>query len=776
MVFKKKLLFYLLVFSFSFAFSQVDYSNRWEDFFSYNKVRNFLVQDDTLYALTENAVFVYDLQTESIRKISSVNGLSGDNTSAIYFDASSNRLVIGYDTGLLEIVESDGSVRVSADIINFNQSGAKAINHISRAGDILYLSLPFGIVEYNITRLEFGDTFFIGNNSQALVVNETLVDGDDIYAATADGVYRASLNSPNLIDFNNWVRITQGNFTQVDKLGNAVYVASNNALFRVGTSGVSQVRSFGSTINSVDASGNNLLVSESNRLNVLAANLNTTAVVSNTNEFSFTVNQSLMSNNQLFLATNEFGVLETTLANTAQFKEIHPIGPLRNDIFSLSASNNNLWVVYGGYSAVFAPLKTNMGYSHFDGTDWNNVRYDPSNPLPDLVDVTFDPSNANKVYISGFGDTNDINTRKTGGLLVVEDGVETNFFNQANSGLQDIVPSDPNRVTIRVSGSAFDNQGNLWMTNIGVPNELVKFANGSWTSFDISAGKPGNSFGLRGITVDRANNVWIATRSDGAVVFNENGNRVRGLNTNATQGSLPNASVRTIAADDNNRIWIGTNAGLVVFNNANNVFNANIIDAEPVVILENGVPRRLLGDQAVTSIVVDGANNKWFGSGNGGVIYTNPNGQTTLGTFNKENSPLPSNRIVKIAVDKSNGKVYFATDRGVVAYDSNVSPFGNELGEVYAYPNPALRRHQNVTIDGRNGTNLPRGTNVKILDVAGNLVFETNVIEGQQVNGGKVVWNKKNLAGKSVASGVYIVLLSNDDASQTSVTKIAIIN
>ena len=95
---------------------------------------------------------------------------------------------------------------------------------------------------------------------------------------------------------------------------------------------------------------------------------------------------------------------------------------------------------------------------------------------------------------------------------------------------------------------------------------------------------------------------------------------------------------------------------------------------------------------------------------------------------------------------------------------------------MYAYPNPALKNHETVTISGRNGTSLPRGTNVKILDVAGNLVYETNVVEGQEVQGGKVVWNKKNLAGNRVASGVYVVLLSADDGSQTAVTKIAIVN
>ena len=228
--------------------------------------------------------------------------------------------------------------------------------------------------------------------------------------------------------------------------------------------------------------------------------------------------------------------------------------------------------------------------------------------------------------------------------------------------------------------------------------------------------------------------------------------------------------------DRNNQIWLGTLSGLVVFNSASTVFDEDIYDANPIIILDDGIPKKLLGEQTVNTIVVDGGDNKWFGTDNAGALYTNPSGQSTLANFNSSNSPLPSNKILKISVDDSTGKVYFATDKGIVAYNSNVSPFGDVLGEVYAYPNPALSNHNTVTIDGRNGTHLPKGTNVKILDVAGNLVYETNVVEGQEVQGGKVVWNKTNLAGKKVASGIYIVLLSNDDASETTSTKIAIIN
>ena len=397
----------------------------------------------------------------------------------------------------------------------------------------------------------------------------------------------------------------------------------------------------------------------------------------------------------------------------------------------------------------------------------------------DLVQVTIDPNNENKVYISALGETSDINTIPTGGLLVVENDIVTKTYNHLNSSFEPIPISLP-IINIRVSGSAFDNQGNLWATNYETGEELKKLsASGQWSSIDLSAIVTNkNKPGLNEVVVDKSNSVWIGTRKNGLYVYNENGDRKKAFIAAPNRGGLPDLNVRAIAIDATNRVWIGTNLGMVVYNNASGVFDDTTPNGYPVVINgdENGFGERLLGDQTINSIVIDGAENKWFGTDNGGVIYTNPNGQKTLANFSTKNSPLPSNKIKKIAVDRSLGKVYFATDKGMVAYNSNVSPFGSVLTAVYAYPNPALKNHQTITIDGRQGTHLPKGTNVKILDVAGNLVYETNVVEGQELQGGKVVWNKKNLAGNTVASGIYIVLLTNEDASETSITKIAIVN
>ena len=779
---KKIFSLYILLFTLVIS-AQTDYSASWEDFYSYNNVKDFIKVDTIIYALTDNAIFTFDVLSGEINKISSIQGLSGETTSAIYYNETFKRVVIGYENGLVEVIDDDGSITISSDIVNFNQSGEKSINHISEFNNKLYLSTPFAVVVYDIENLEFGDTYFIGNNSSSVKINETIISNNVIYAATEVGVFKADIfkaddiTSNLLIDFNNWQLLFPGDFKGITTFKNVLYVIKGSELVTLDGTNLGNKINFLEEIKGLKASTTHLSVSLDKEARIYDSSMNLVQEFIPNLKYDYTLNTAFFEDDMAFLATKEFGILETTISESTTYLEIHPDGPLSNAVFSITAQNNDFWVVYGGYDSTNTPLNIKNGFSEFNGENWINTNFNSSLPN-DLVDVTIDPSHENRVYISALGESTNIEAKPTGGLLVVEDNVLVQTYNHLNSSLTPILISLP-AINIRVSGSAFDSSGNLWATNYETGEELVKLsANGQWSSVDLGVVQTSLAAGLTEVVVDRNNSIWIGSRRNGAYVYNENGNRKKALVATPNEGNLPDLNVRTIAVDRSNRIWLGTKSGLVVYSNASVIFDEVATNAEPVVINgdENGFGDRLLGNQTINSIVVDGADNKWFGTDSGGVLCTNPSGQTTIAIFSKKNSPLPSDRILKISVDKAAGKVYFATDKGIVAYNSNVAPFGDVLEAVYAYPNPALNNHETVTIDGRNGTHLPKGTNVKILDVAGNLVHETNVIEGQELQGGKVVWNKRNLAGNKVASGIYIVLLSNDDASETAVTKIAIIN
>ena len=773
----KKIIFYLFCFFSYFVYSQIDYSANWEDFYSYNNIKSIEKVDNIIYALADNAVFTYDISTEEITKISSVNGLSGEKTTAFHFSENFEKLIIGYENGLIEVINKNGSITVSSDIANFTQAGDKRINHIREFGEILLLSTPFAIIEYNIDREEFGDTFFIGNNSTEVKTNKTVVFNNFIYAASENGLFIADATSDLLIDFNNWNQLFTGrNLTNITVFNDDIYVSEGRNLFRLSNNTLELAKNFSQNIQSLQASEANITVALNSSARVLDTSLDLVSEFTNTVGFEFSLNSAIFEDNFIYLATNEYGIL-TSSNNQISYTEIHPDGPLSNEMFSLTATENTLWTVYGSYSQPFVPLSQRGRFSSFNGASWTNIEFDRNEtPFLDFVDITVDPENESRIFVSSFAQTGNGNIFSGGGLLEIIDNELSFFYNSQNSPLNDFQPSQ-NSITTRISGTVFDSNNNLWVADALAPEKLKKLdTNGNWTSINLSALETTTIQETAGITIDNNNTIWLATRLNGIFLYNENGNQRRAFKTGQNNGNLPNLAVRSIAIDANNRVWIGTREGLVVYNNALNVFNDDFLNANPIIIEQDGLAERLLGEQIINTIAVDGADNKWFGVDNGGVLYTNPNGQTTLASFTTENSPLPSNRILKIAVNKETGKVFFLTDKGLVAYNSNVSPFGETLGEVYAYPNPVLKQHKTVTIDGRNGTNLPKGTNVKIVDITGNLVFETNVVEGQELQGGKVVWNKKNLAGKKVASGVYIVLLSNDDGSQNAITKIAIVN
>src|SRR5690606_20756644 len=111
-------------------------------------------------------------------------------------------------------------------------------------------------------------------------------------------------------------------------------------------------------------------------------------------------------------------------------------------------------------------------------------------------------------------------------------------------------------------------------------------------------------------------------------------------------------------------------------------------DAQSIIILEDGIPQELLYQQTISDIEVDGANNKWIATGSSGVFFLSPNGQETLARFTKDNSPLPSNTILDIAIDPASGEVFFATPNGLVSYRGSTTAPNDTLENLRAYPNP----------------------------------------------------------------------------------------
>ena len=74
-----------LLFLFSSLIQAQNFENLWTGYFSYVSVKSISQGNDKIYAASENAIFTYDLSTQELTTISTINGLSGENISTIYY-------------------------------------------------------------------------------------------------------------------------------------------------------------------------------------------------------------------------------------------------------------------------------------------------------------------------------------------------------------------------------------------------------------------------------------------------------------------------------------------------------------------------------------------------------------------------------------------------------------------------------------------------------------------------------------------------------------------
>jgi len=223
-----------------------------------------------------------------------------------------------------------------------------------------------------------------------------------------------------------------------------------------------------------------------------------------------------------------------------------------------------------------------------------------------------------------------------------------------------------------------------------------------------------------------------------------------------------------MAEDKDGYVWLGTDQGVVVYYRPWSIFEEDYPIASRIKVPFNDGTNSaayLLYKSKVTSIAVDGANRKWLGTEGAGIHLVSEDGTKTINSFNKENSPLPSDNISSIAIMENTGEVFIGTDKGIVSYKSNAIEPVTSLGKIYAYPNPVREDFIGpITITG-----LVLNSNVKITNVSGKLVYETRSL------GGQVQWEGQNLWGEKVRSGVYIVYVSSEDGSDTQSTKILIV-
>ena len=421
-------------------------------------------------------------------------------------------------------------------------------------------------------------------------------------------------------------------------------------------------------------------------------------------------------------------------------KTLKPSGPHTNYFGFMLFTYNRLYTCNGdyNYSSPIQILNNNEWtiYQHEGISEQTGVSFQGSFCL----DV--DPSNTEHVFA---GSRN--------GLYEYLNGKFVKYYDHSNSPIE---PFDGvNEEYQLVTGTKFDQKGNLWVLNSSAPTTaLMKYANGSFTKMNhselmkLNRGQLKNRSNgeLSKIIIDSkgvmwfVNNNWVLpaiyqynTDNDQIIAY-ENIVNQDGTRLNIQEG------IRCVAEDLEHNIWVGSSVGPFMLESSE-------IEDGGSTFTQVKVPRNdgtnyadyLLTGIDISSIAIDGGNRKWIGTFNNGVYLISADNMTQIHHFTTDNSKLLSNTIMSlsntimsIAINPTSGEVFFGTDKGLCSYISDATATNSEMttDNVWAYPNPVEPGYTGpITITG-----LSLNADIKILSANGAIVNEGHS------NGGTYIW------------------------------------
>lgn len=772
---KKRNLFTLLIaaaFSMT-AFAQDGVSiGNWRTHLPYQKVIGVEPVGNKIYAATEYELFYYDTEDNSVNILNKINGLSDIGISTIGYNQSQRKLFVAYTNANVDLIDRDGNIKNMSDIKNNkNIMGNKSINHVFFDGDLAYAACGFGIVVFDLKKEEVKDTYYIGNQGDAVNVTDVAFFDGKIYACTDNGVYFASQDAPNLANYAAWsfdnsLIHPHLAYTEMEVFSGKLFLNYEGG-FQIDTLFVNDGNGW-DYFNKEDihqkfelrAYDDQLVMTNRYNVAVFDRNLNQIQNIYSPGGGIEPLSAAIDNSGNFWIGDTRRGLIMTT--DGWNNNDIKPNGPASKNVFELQACGDQVWIATGGHAANWGKRYMKEGVARFDGlwTVLNSSTVPDLGMISDFVCTATDPLDPSVTYVGTWGD----------GLLKFKDNDLVEIFNADNSTLAHWV-NDAD--LINISGLAFDSKGNLWVANTGAPNLLSMMErNGTWHSYNLGGSLSGIDIGA--LTIDQNDYKWILTRSGDLIVFNDNGtfenmadDQAKTLNTAYHNGNLL-GSVNCIAVDQNGVVWIGTDKGPCLFNNSQQIFSGSSFEATVKRVPRNDGTNQddpLFEDANVLSMAVDGANQIWFGLETGVYLMSFEQRPKQIHHFNSENSPLLDNAVTTMAIDKS-GEVFFGTNSGVISYRGQSATPDPVVSEVVAYPNPVRLGYSGfVGIKGLTANSL-----VRITAVDGS--FVTQLLS----EGGQAVWDCTNINGEKVGPGVYFIFVSSKRGENKFATKILIQN
>jgi ligand-binding sensor domain-containing protein len=410
----------------------------------------------------------------------------------------------------------------------------------------------------------------------------------------------------------------------------------------------------------------------------------------------------------------------------AQPQWINLGGPSSAITSQVAISNNQLITSYS---------KNKTGISSFNENGWTNLVQLQNQKLSNIDAVTIDPKD--QTWWLGMGSE-----------LVNYDP----FLNT-------VIKSAPHPGNGVIQSIQLNQNGDIYLLKEGIG--LVVKESGQWNNYPIPDKYA--STNLNKMVVEADELCWITGPSQqGILLFQKQNNQAiwKQLNTGKGSGNLPSMEITTITEDRDGTVWVGTNNGIAIFQCA--TINEGC-DAYLPIVTSNGFNGYLFQKETIHCISIDGGNRKWIGTNNGAWLISK-DGTEVIQHFTNENSPLPNNKVLSIAIEPKNGDVFFFTADEIISYKGQATEGKLIQEKIKVYPNPVAPDYNGPILI----KDLVNNAMVKITDLNGQLITQMRAI------GGQAIWNGLNQYQRKVASGIYLIFVRDEEGTEKAVGKIVV--
>ncbi|MBO6576745.1 MAG: hypothetical protein JJ896_14045 [Rhodothermales bacterium] len=751
----------------------------WQAHTSYRSILAVDADGGTLWAATKGGVFSFSESGEVVR-YSVIDGLASVETRTIEADAVRGVVWVGYSSGVFDKLDPEtGAVTTFRDIERADQFAARGINRVSVLGDSVLVATDFGIVVFDPARNEVRDSFTrLGSFSAAISVNDVLVAPDEngvahIWAATDEGLAFAPLAAGlNLQDPASWRNEasafmgSRDDATALAYFDGLLYVGSSVDLYaRRGPDTYERKFVSSSGIRRMDVLGDRLFGVE--RFNMFQISAGGQGQILAIPGFIDPTGVVVTGASSAWVGDEFGGLLRVSVGGAGQVsvdQVVVPDGPGETQFSNLAIAPDG---------TLFAGGSTEAGSGfHRLSPDGSWTAFTPA-LVAELAGTGSWLNVATDAAGNGW-----IGSEGAGAARVAPDG-SLDRFGPSNSSL---LPSSGSTDFVIVGGLAADSEDNMWITTRASARPLhVRSADGEWTALGpyVGDGLSVRATAYADIFVDAFDQKWIIVRSE------NNFNAVRGLmvlDTGSTpddesddsfqffdapgaDGSgLPSPRVSAVVEDRDGRVWIGTDTGLAFFVNTGVVARDPLAFAQWPRWADRSRGGYVLFGLQVNDLAVDPANRLWVATNEGAwLIEEVERGYDLVDHFSTDSSPLFSDNVLSVSVDPASGRVFFATDRGLLSYDGGAIAPVESAGDLFVYPNPA-RGGEEVVIEG-----LVESAQVRIVTPSG------DTVAAFASRGGRARWNGRAMDGSPVPTGMYLVIAVGDDGQGASYGRLAVI-